>query len=130
MPRTPTPNRAPTRTAPKGRPAPLLISSVTGQLQTAPNAVKLTVPWFKGNTADDRQRAHAVVGSAAYRIAAEIMILNLEVGASIAMPDVTCSSDWDATVTVEGAETDGDVTVIMALIADACSRVGVSTKVG
>jgi hypothetical protein len=128
MPRTPTPNRAPTRTAPKGRP--LLISSVTGALQTAPNAVRLQVPWHKGNTADDRRAAHALVASVAYRIAAEIMTLNLEVGAAIAMPDVTCNSDWDATVTVEGAETDGDCVVIMALIADACSRVGVSTKVG
>lgn len=129
MSRTPTPNRAPTRTAPKSRVA-LTTSTVTGALLTAPNAVKLTVPWFKGNTADDRRAASALVLSTAYRIAAEIVMLNLQVGAAIAAPDVTCSSDWGATVTVEGAETDGDCAVIMALIADACSRVGVSTKVG
>lgn len=105
---------------------------ITARLLTSPCAVQLSLPAFKmGTTPEAKRLAHqaeAMLIATAHRVAAEICMLNVDVGASIADPHVSSGSTWVALVTVEGAEDAREEAAILKMITEACARMGVTLK--
>ena len=113
------------RTATKKPAAPRYSAPVTAKLLTETVGVQLQVPAVKNATEALRAQAHALVLSTAYRLAAEIVTLNVDVGAQIAMPEVRGMHNWCVWLQLEAVAGTRD-TVLLALIADACQRLGIT----
>jgi len=90
---------------------------VSARVTFAPGTVTalIVLPVAKGMAAQQRAERDALIAAHAYRLAAEICMLNADVGACIAIDTLNA---YDGRVTLEMAEGQ-DETVVQALMADA-----------